>query len=215
VEDAPPFLLAVLASLDQRRGMRYVLWCLIAAVYGSSAMAGDEYIPLTVGDEWTMASTSVSPTGQVSEGVARRKIEGSVEKGGKTYFRSRTWTESEPAGMEHTELVRMDAKAYYSIDEKKPDAVEQIIMVLPLKIGATWQRTLGSMTATETVIGLETVEISGKVYENCYHIRLSTANGHYTENFWQAPNVGNVKDDVVYGNGLKMSCTLNEFKPGK
>jgi hypothetical protein len=195
--------------------MRYLLWCLIVALLGFPALAENEYLPIAVGNEWKMKATLVSPTGELSEGTAHRKVEGTVEKDGKTYFRSRTSIDAGPMKHEYTKLHRKDEKAFYFLDESKEGAAEQVEIVLPLKVGTTWQRTWGSMSLTETVVGIETVTISGKAYENCYHIRVTSPDGSYTEDYWEAPNVGSVKSKAVYGNGGKVTLTLKEFKSGK
>ena len=71
-----------------------------------------------------MSATSVSATGKVSEGVMHRKLEETVEKNEKTYFRFRTWTEGLPHQNDYSELIRKDDKGYYSIDGRDAGAVE-------------------------------------------------------------------------------------------
>ena len=192
--------------------MRRALLTLVVALVAFSNLAKGEYIPIAVGDEWTMAATIVSPKGKVTKGIVHRRIESADERNGMTYVRSRTWTIGLPTRTESTKLLRKDVHAVYSIDESVADAAEQIEVVLPLKAGLSWQQTVESKTLTHTVIGLETIEVSGKTYGNCYHIRTSTADGSYTEDFWEAPRVGNVKSIIAYGNGIKLTLTLEEFK---
>ena len=67
------------------------------SLFGLSALAEDDYLPLAVGQEVTWAITIVSRTGEVVDGLAHRKIEGVVEKDGKSYFRSRTWMDGLPS----------------------------------------------------------------------------------------------------------------------
>jgi hypothetical protein len=179
-----------------------------------SPLAKAEYIPIAVGDEWTMAATFVAPSGKTTEGLIYRRIETADAKDGKAYVRSRTWTAGLAKRPDSTKLLRKDANAVYSIDESTSDSPEQIEAVLPLKIGSTWQQTAGSQTLTNTIVGREAVEISGKTYEDCYHIRISTVDGSYTEDFWEAPRVGNVKSIITYGSGAKLILTLKEFKSG-
>jgi hypothetical protein len=194
--------------------MRCAFLILMLATGAFSASAEGEYIPIAIGDEWTMAAAMVSPTGLITKGLVRRRIESAAEKNGKAYVRSRTWTVGMQKMTESTKLLRKDEKAVYSIDESNGDSTEQIEVVLPLKAGVTWQQTVGSKTMTNTVVGLESIEVSGKTYENCYHIRISSADGSYTEDFWEAPRVGDVKSIIAYGNGAKLTLTIEEFKSG-
>jgi hypothetical protein len=194
--------------------MRYAFLILLAALGFFPTIAEAEYIPIAVGDEWTMAMNVVSPAGQSSDGLFRRRIESADAKDGKAYVRERTWTVGLAKRTESTKLLRKDVNGVYSIDESVAGAVEQMEVVLPLKVGATWQQTEGAKTMTNTVIGLESIEVAGKTYENCYHIRISSSDGTYTEDFWEAPRVGNVKSIIAYGSGLKITLTIQEFKSG-
>jgi len=194
--------------------MRRALLTLLLVLGAFSPLARGEYIPIAIGDEWTMTATLFFPDGKAAEGIVRRRIENGAEKDGKTYVRSRTWTVGLPKRTESTKLLRKDAHAVYSIDEKIENSAEQIEALLPLKAGATWSQTVGSNTLTHTVIGLETVDVSGKTYQNCYHLRTTSADGSYTEDFWEAPRVGNIKSIIVYGNGVKFTLALEEFKSG-
>ena len=162
-----------------------------------------------------MTAFVTTPDGKLSEGIARRKIEGTVEKDGKTYFRTRTSMDASPIKGESTMLVRKDEKAFYSIDESVPGSVEQVEIPLPLKVGATWTRKRGPLTITDTVMGLETVSISGRKFENCYHIRSIASDGSSSEDFWEAPNVGSIKSKIVYRNGMKITLAVKDFKIAK
>jgi hypothetical protein len=187
---------------------------LMLALGAFSTLAKAEYIPIAVGDEWTMAATFVTPAGKTTEGIIYRRIESAVGKDGKAYVRSRTWTAGLAKRPDSTKLLRKDADAVYSIDESIPDSAEQIEAVLPLKVGSTWQQTEGAQTLTNTVLGREAIEVSGKTYGDCYHIRISSADGNYIEDFWEAPRVGNVKSIITYGSGARLILTLKEFKSG-
>ena len=162
-----------------------------------------------------MAAASVSTAGQVSEGVLHRILENTVEKNGKTYFRFRTWTDGLPHQIDYLECVRKDEKGYYSIDEKEEDAVEQADYVLPLKVGATWKRVTKSRTTTVTVVALESVEIEGETYKNCYHLRTTNTATQFTEELWLAPNLGTIKSLMAFGGASRLSLTLKDFKTGK
>jgi len=92
---------------------------------------------------------------------------------------------------------------------------EQLELILPLKVGATWQRTMASQRMTVTVIRLESVSVAGKTYENCFHVQQLMPQEKYVEDFWEAPNVGRVKTIVVVADGARITKTVTEFKPGK
>jgi hypothetical protein len=109
-------------------------------------------------------------------------------------------------------LLRRDEHGVYSINEMIEGSAEQIEVSLPLEVGSTWQQLEGTKKMTHTVVGLDNLEVGGKTYENCYHIRISTDGGGYTEDFWEAPIVGNVKSVISFGSGLKITLTIKLFK---
>ena len=189
----------------------------MAIVSAASSFAADQtdYLPLKVGNEWTTSAELTSPTGEKSVATGRRKVEEKVERTGKTYFRIRTKLEGGPTPMEYTRLVRKDETGLYTMADADKDAKEQREIVLPLKAGQKWQTTRGPKTFTNTVIALESVTVAGKTYENCYHIRTESSDKSYQEDYWEAPKVGNIKSEVVYDNGARMTLTLREFKAGK
>ena len=69
--------------------MRFLLLTLVTAACGFSALAEDDYFPLHIGDESTMAATLISKDGQVFEGIVRRSIETSVNRDGESLSRER------------------------------------------------------------------------------------------------------------------------------
>jgi hypothetical protein len=194
--------------------MRFTLLPAMMVSFGISALAADEYWPIAVGQERTMTVSISMPDGGMIEGLAHRKIEGAATKDGIAYFRCRTWFEGMPFKSGSTKLMRKDEKGVYSIDERDPGSVEQVIVVLPLKAGSTWQRSVRGMTVVETVMNKEDVNVQGKIYKNCYHIQSTWSDGRYTKESWEAPNVGAVKEKISYADGLTFTYTLKDFKPG-
>ena len=170
--------------------------------------AQDAYFPLAIGQETTLADTGDS------QYEIHTNIVAMVEKNGKSYFRSREWRPNTPG--EFTELLRKDEHALYSVDEGL-HSTEQVKFTLPLKVGSTGQRSYGRRTEKYAVITLETVEIAGKTYENCYHIQtiVTDARVTYTVDSWEAPHVGTVKSITTDRNGRRSTEVLKEFKPGK
>ena len=210
--------------------MRFLLLTLVTAACGFSALAEDDYFPLHIGDESTMAATLISKDGKVFEGIVRRSIETSVNRDGETWFRLRMRAERLPIKMNYTTLVRKDRKAFYCIYEGleslkvtwKTDQPlggmtpnqEQVVFGLPLVKGAVFKHKAGDNTMTCSVLDLETVTLAGETYTNCYHLRRAGADG-YQEDDWQAANIGPVKMTTVEASGKKFTYTLKEFKPGK
>jgi len=192
------------------RFLPLLFWLILTAV----SFGADGYLPLVEGNEWTMDAVMTSPTGEVTKATARRKTGATEERSGKVYHRVLTAMEG-PYPMSYTKLNRKDETGYYTLDPRDPNAKEQAEVVLPLKIGSSWKRTSGPMNLTDTVVALEDVAVNGKTYEKCYHIRVTSSDGNYTEDYWEAPNVGSVKSEIVYGNGGKITLTIREFKPAK
>jgi hypothetical protein len=187
-------------------------------VSASSLSAADEasYIQLKLGAEWTMDAQLMSAKGSSLPAVGRRVIEEEVEKGGKKYLRERTWMEMDGKKVgEYTKLLRKDGTGLYSIIEGQDDAAEKREIVLPLKVGQSWEFTVRDLVVKCTVIDLETVTIGSKTYENCFHLRSSSADGKYVEDYWEAPVDGSIKSEVTYADGTKIVLTLKEFKAGK
>jgi hypothetical protein len=193
--------------------MRNLLLLLVLAANGSAAFADDDYFPAAVGQKSLMAAKVTTPDGKILTGDASQTFEGSVQKNGKTYFRDHFLLPL--LEMDFTKLVRRDDKGAYSMDADKGDAVEQTEAIFPLKVGASWQDMSDGRTMTTTIIGFESVEIAEKTYGKCCHLRTTTSDGNYTADDWEAPGLGEVKSEVVFKNGLKVTLTLKQFTPGK
>lgn len=116
--------------------------------------------------------------------------------------------------MNNTKLVRRDEKGIYSIRGNEKDAQEKLEIPWPLRIGLTWITLVGPATFTNTVVGIESVTIGEKKYDNCYHIHTEAWDGGYLEDYWLAPTVGTVKSEIIYGKGNKLTLPLREFKAG-
>ena len=175
-----------------------------------------DYFPLREGVEWTMDIEVTYPADQRLRGVGRRVTGPAEVRDGKTYFRSRTWEEFEgQPRRERSKLMRKDASGLHSIDLSAETPKEEMEVALPLKVGSRWQtKQLHGMVLNHEVMAQETVVIGRKTYANCFHIRTTSAAGDYTEEFWEAPDVGLVKS-LVTMTGAKVALTLREFKSGK
>jgi hypothetical protein len=204
-----------------------------------SAADHDEYVPMNEGDEWTWEATTSARRGGVSTSITlHRKVGAKQERYGKMYCRLK-WEMTAPtdtvepfipfshfssasfAGgggseISHSQfrsLCRKDETGVYSIDFLTPKPVEKPEIPLPFKVGATRTRMMRGKKMQETVLGVEKVTIKDTVYERCYHLRITGAD--FTEDCWEAPNVGLVKSEVVFSNGRQFSLELREFKPGR
>ena len=200
--------------------MHFLLPFLVALAAGIvPALAVDvdqsAYLSMKPGNEWTMDMVLVSPSGETTKALGRRRFEDTVEKDGKTYVRSRTWTEGGPTPVEYTKLVRKDGDGMYSILEGGKDEKEQLEVALPLKVGSAWTRQVQGMKFIDTVLRIESVTVGEKTYAKCFHVRTESVDGKYREDYWEAPSIGNVKSEIIYGNGGRITLTLREFKEGK
>jgi hypothetical protein len=162
--------------------------------------------------EWIYKFQVVSTNGQESNGVLHRKIGEAVQHNGKTYFRSHTWLEGErPFHMDYTKLVRRDEAGFYSIDERDPKRVEKQGGRLPLEVGKKWENRVEGGVLQTTVLAKEDVNFGGKVYKNCYRIRIASPGGEYLEEFVEAPGVGSLTSKAKRLDGTWI-MTLQEFK---
>lgn len=201
--------------------MHFLLPLLAALSFGfvpalQAEVDPSDYLPLKSGNDWTMDMTITSPSGEVVKATARRRLEDTVEKDGKSYIRLRTWTENTPAPLEFTRLIRKDGDGVYSIMEGGKDdkeQTEQKEIALPLKAASAWQRTLRGMKFFDVIIALESITVGDKTYANCFHIRTESGDGKYREDYWEAPKIGTVKSEAVWGDGTRVTATLREFKP--
>jgi hypothetical protein len=115
-----------------------------------------DYLPIADGLEWIMDLKIVQANGKESEDLAHRKIEGTLERDGKTYFKYKSWNEGDPSASSET-LIRKDESGFYFTSEI--EATEQPVIVLPLKVGASWKTTMHGATFQNTVLGIEAVVI--------------------------------------------------------
>jgi hypothetical protein len=119
------------------RSLRLVLVAFIPAgqVVGAES---DDYLPVALNAEWVMDVTFQSPTGAISKGVARRKMEEIVVRDGKTYHRSRSTLEGGGfPGQDYTKLVRKDAMGFHSIDLRPAATLRLRSPCLCIRIRAT------------------------------------------------------------------------------
>jgi len=199
-----------------------ILAVLFALCVPSFAAEPDQadYFPMNPGDEHTMTVAMTNAKGQTEKMIAHRKIEAeagkvSVEKNGKTYLRLRTWMDGGPLSVKHTRLIRKDDQGLHSVADERGNAAEQLEVPMPLKPGNSWKYEDNGMIHTASVIAIETVIVGERKFENCFHIRSETVGGTFREDFWEAPKVGTVKSEIAYSNGVRITLTFREFKPGK
>lgn len=175
-----------------------------------------DYFPLAEGNEWYMDAVKVSPSGEAVRGTAHRVLEKTVQRDGRTYLQARTSIEFPPAGrQEYTKLMRKDETGLHTTREEDPPKSEQIEIPFPLTVGHQWQRTDGTVTTKDQVIGVETITIGDVTFTDCCHIRSEGTNRKVVEDYWEAPKVGNVKSIVQLPDGSTMTITIHEFRPGK
>jgi hypothetical protein len=93
-------------------------------------------------------------------------------------------------------------------------AREQLEIPLPLTVGRQWERSDGTRMLRDRVIGIETLEIGGITFHDCFHIRSEAVNEKMQQDYWEAPNTGNIKSVSLLPNGVRITVTLHEFKPG-
>ena len=201
---------------------RKILAALFAVCIRSFAAEPDQadYFPMNPGDEHTMTVVMTTAKGQTEKMIAHRRIEAeaakaSVEKNGKSYVRLRTWMDGGPLSLKHARLIRKDDHGVYSIAGERESAAEQLEVPLPLKVGNSWKYEDNGMIHTASVVAIETVTVGDRMFENCFHIRSETIGGTFREDFWEAPKVGTVKSEIAYSNGVRITLTFREFKPGK
>jgi hypothetical protein len=204
--------------------MRYLLCLLIVAWCGSRAWAEEDYVPLALGTQWTMTLTDVSPKGQTTSGTYREAITGTVKMNGHKYFRleqSVKWKSPAPKVDDvkratHIALVRKTPSAYYSTEQTGTGLKEGVIYQLPLKSGVTQNVNWASKNRNRkiTILGKETINVSGHTYKDCYHVRVVYAVGNI-RNLWLAPGIGRVLVKTVYPDGYKTTFALAEYKAGK
>ncbi len=188
-----------------------LLTCFLLAVAGA-AHAEDIYFPLAGGMEWIYDFQVISTNGLTNNGVMHRKIGEAVQHAGKTYFRSHTWLEADrPFHMDYTKRVRRDDAGYYSIDERDPQLVEKQGGRLPLEVGKKWENQVEGGVLQTTVLAREDVTFRGKVYTNCFRIRIASPGGEYLEEFVEAPGAGSLNSKAKRLDGTWI-LRLREFK---
>jgi len=176
---------------------------------------GDDYEPLALGQDSLMTATQIGPDGAKQVGTAHQRVEEAVMRNGQIYFRFHTWTEGWLENPDFTDLLRKDEKAFYRLLEDQPDAVEEIDLVLPLKVGNSWSHKGLIGTLKTTVLEQEDVTVNGKTYSKCFHTRTVAADGSHTEDSWDAPGVGTVRSDTVFKGGARILLEIQNFTPGK
>ena len=180
----------------------------------SAATREPEYLPLASGIEYIMDVNAVDPGGKKIKGTAYRQIKESVKRGSKVYFKVRTWAEGLWFKADSTELVRKDETGFYSIDDTTPNTTERRKIILPLKVGNTWEFETPAGRVKCSVVAKESITVAGKQYENCFRFKQESDDGTYAEEYWEAPGIGSVRNTLKLAGGT-ITLTLREFKqPG-
>jgi hypothetical protein len=192
----------------------YLLSALLLLLLKTSASAedNDDYSPLKIGDEWIMDVVTKTPKEIKCALIVR--ITHTMDRDGKQYFAQQRITESKSIAQGMDVFVRKDETGIYSIDQANNHGKEQADIQLPFVVGKEWTRYVGSNEGKETEIGIETIAVGGKTYEKCFHVRVETNDRSFRLDFWQAPNVGQIKAEASIA-GLKSTMTMREFKPAK
>jgi len=191
---------------------------LVAFSSAAYTLEKEEYAPLAEGAEWTMDVVVTYPNGNKATLTMHRKVEAIETHKGKEYYRGVTRLfkpGAESSARIITQLVRKDAAGLYTVDLGSEEATEQTELLLPLQIGKNWMSVDEEISFKVSVVAVETVTIAGKVYENCFHIRMVSTDGLVTKDYWHAPNTGVVKQEATQANGVALIATLKKFKPGK
>lgn len=181
---------------------------LIHGVAISQGAEDKDYAVIVEGSEWTVNVEYFGGSVWRPAGTAYGEVGTTVRRNEKTYFR----VEEVGGGIARRLLMRIDAKGWYEINEDDPNAVEQRRVALPLRVGSTWEWERYGKRLKATVVGLESVTIGNKTYEDCYHVRVQSTGEQFFVNYWHAPFVGQVKSVVRKHSGEMIRTTLREFK---
>jgi hypothetical protein len=187
--------------------------CLLALFCLSSiSLRADDldYLMIQQGNEWIFDVVSVESNGATEKGTAHRILNEQVARDGRKYFRGRTTVQSSHP-VEYSKLLRTDASGLYSISENGRGSREEHEIVLPFKVGDTWETGAGA--TRNAVVAQESVTVNGKPYEDCFHIRSESKLVSIDD--WQARGVGMVRLNAIFKDGKKMTLALREFKPAK
>jgi hypothetical protein len=196
--------------------MRFLrLLLLVSACSVCLAVDDSEFFPIATGNEWIMDATMTAPDGSVKKGTVRRKVGGPEKRHGRTYHRVTISIEKPLPPSSSTKLTRKDENGVYAIEARDPNSREQTEILLPLKVGQTWTKSLEQKAFTDTVLGIESVTIGKKTYANCFHIQTTSPDGSFTEDYWEAPGIGSIKSEMIYGDGTRISLALREFNPAR
>jgi hypothetical protein len=171
------------------------------------------YFSFHQGDQWVLEVTLIAPDGKEMKATIHRRIGEEVQRNGKTYFRFYDHRD-EPTKMEHTFLRRRDAIGVFSLDDGDEEAEEQPDALFPLQPGQSWEAKDKDGGVKVSVVGVESVTIEGKSYENCFHIRFVHENGNIGDQ-WEAPDFGPVKYIGRKLDGTKGVFALREFRPAQ
>jgi hypothetical protein len=220
--------------------MRGVLCLLLVTFWGNFACGEDNYFPLGVGQQ-RVTTERVSRKGSSVDQDALATIHeifvGTAKWRGRTYSICRHWkTWDSPRQKKllkdlpaYLLFFRKDGNVLLHMEHGPLGTFEYVDYILPAKVGEQWQRKWGDRGLPHPIVttrsakssveqetftnkGQETLKVSGKVYRNCYHLRI-TEGASRAIDVWFAPGVGRVKS-IMVDLDLRFVNTLKKFKPG-
>lgn len=185
-----------------------IAMCLI--VMAELDAANPEYCPGKEGSEWIYTYDTYSADGSKRSGLMHRILGRAVVVDGKTYNEESILPNGRPQANVPKILRRKDENGVYTRSTEL-SAAEVLSCKLPLEIGARWKAGK-RRDEIHTVTTVESVTVHGKLYEQCYRISVRNTSGDLIQEYWEAPDVGNVKTVASKLDGSKTIIQLREMR---
>lgn len=188
-----------------------VLWALLRCVSCSKPKKLD-YCPLIQGARWTYAVRIISPKSVEKNGTMVSEIGGEEVLGKLRYTRFTNTPQGLPLGSAQVGFCRRDERGVFYRQSLNEGDSEVLLWPDPLTVGRHWETTVGGVTRSFKVEGLESSSMTGKKYENCVRISFeqNSPSGRTTGTDLRAPGIGSIRQETD-SNGTKMEWTLRDY----
>lgn len=175
------------------------------------------YLPLSDGARWEYEVVIDLPLGAQKLASAVTRVDGSVEIGGKTYFKVVMQVHGAPFNPSHVAYYRPTDRGVFQILEGEEEQGERLYLPSELKIGQKWNIVTPSSKFDFEVVGRCDLTCLGKRYKDCVEIKVEMRGkfGSITQQQWLAPGVGLVKqvdDHTLFDSTTELKKFIRETR---
>lgn len=171
---------------------------------------GSQYFAALQSERQTYSIKMSMPAVGNVEGTAIIRQEGTVEIGGKTYYKSVTTFDGIPGATPETNFYRIADDGIFSRKSTDPNAPELVEIPFPAEVGRKSTSLLNGASIDVEIAAIETLDTAEKSFPNCLKVigKGSRPEVSMQTISYYAPKIGLVKKSSMIGSEVAVEMTL-------